>query len=806
MNKPTSFLALLASATLLLASCTNNDQTTSEDPSFAPESSQTQTSEDTTSDIASSDETTSIVDTSDEETSLPDSSDVTSEGPRSIYNSADDPLTALELAQILESHGNTSSTDYTEGYTYITGEVISSSYNSKYNSYNIYLEAGDYEVEIYSGVLDSSITGTYTADDALLGATVTAYGYARDFVSGSSHVYEIAYQSSHGFSPVITSLTWAEDAFTLDVSTLSLTVGGKGGTVTASFLNSAYTGSLTFASLDTSIATVSQNGLVATITPVSDGTTTITATGDQGYSKTVAVTVISAASLSDISAIYEGEDDDVFTVTGVIAQFTYGYSGKSNFYLVDKTDSILVYPNGKDISSLEVGNTVTVTGYKDHYQSSSDASVGTEIGYYGAVELVATSDISLVSSEVSEIPMDSIEEVRIKTLAETDFRENDLSSHIYKVKTTIVESAQTGFTNYYFYDLSMDQSMYTYSTISGSDYSWLSEYDQTSHYALIAVHSMRPRDEAWRIVPVSVGEEVSATDEDTATFALDRLEDQFLDKYTGSQTIELLSQDTKLTEATVEYACDSDYSAVIGDGTTTTLHIDGDHLETFHVTIYLTYKGIEYTRTVSITVAAASTYDTITIAEAKASAEGTEVYIQGVYVKFTANNAGLYLVDSTGIIVVNYSGLNIDDYKEGELMTFRGTVTLDFARTGIYDGHNRLSNAELLEHDGQVHEWDKSIVTGERTVSDIYNNFDVSEVQNIYKVNGYVKLNTSSSHYSNYRLYDAEGSSYLTLYCSSASQLSWLNEYDDIVQDYYLYIRDTNSSGYARVEILGIAA
>lgn len=501
----------------------------------------------------------------------------------------------------------------------------------------------------------------------------------------------------------------------------------------------------------------------------------------------------------------ETADGTEHQIYGVIAKFTYGYDGAEAFYLVDNTGSILVYASTLIAENeLNVGYTIKVQGAIDHYQSEQESSVGQEIGYYGALQLVATS-IEVVYTSVSSIPMDSVEETRIKYIAETDFREEDLTSRLFKVKATIVQDVQTGFTNYYFFDLSMDQSIYCYSKMSGSDFSWLAEYNNQSREVIIAVHSMRPRDEAWRIIPIEILDTVTISDEENATFALDRLEKQFLPTYSNSVKIELLSQDEKLLdEASVSYSTDSQYHQIVKENDKVYLSINGDQLGTFNITISLTYKSNTYSRTVTAEVIESQHFDTISVAEVMEAEEGEVVKVEGIYVKFAANTSAIYLADSTGILTVSYSSFNLEDYSEGETMVFEGTVTRDFVIDGVYEGHNRLSNATLLYHDGLNSEWDKSIVTGETTIENLYSNFTVDMIGNIYKVPGKIKLN-ETPYYSNIQIVDPDTDRYMTLYCSSANQLSWLFEYDGIVQDYYIYIRDSKSGSTARIEVIGIA-
>ncbi len=499
-----------------------------------------------------------------------------------------------------------------------------------------------------------------------------------------------------------------------------------------------------------------------------------------------------------------GEDEAQFDIYGVIAQFTYGYDGKEAFYLVDDTGSILVYADGFDISTFDIGYTVKASGSIDHYQSEQEAGVGNEIGYHGALQLVA-STIELIYDSKDEIKLDSIEDTTINEIATTNFRENDLTSKLFRVNSTIVKNEQTGFTKYYFFDLSMDESVYCYSKMSGSDFGWLDEYDGQSREVIIAIHSLRPRDEAWRIIPVQILDEVVLTDEDNVKFALDRLDNQFLPSYYGDRKIELLPYDEKLgEEGVVTYTSSSTVHSVTKEDNIDYLNIDGSSLGTFTITISLTYKNISQTRDVVIEVIDEPEYETTPISEVLAMDEGETVIVSGIYLKYTANAQGIYIADSTGILTVYYAGLDLEDYQEGETLVFEGTITKDFKIEGTYDGYNRLANATLLSSDGIVKDWDKSIVTGDTTISDLYNNFTIDMIGKIYRASGQIKVN-ETPYYSNIQIVDPDTGTYMSLYCSSASQLEWLFEYQGITQDYYIYIRDSKSGSTARIEIIDIA-
>lgn len=505
---------------------------------------------------------------------------------------------------------------------------------------------------------------------------------------------------------------------------------------------------------------------------------------------------------TDIIVAKSGQDEQEFTIQGVFAQFTYNYTGAEGGYVVDKTGSMYVY-GPEFMSEVDIGYTIRATRTIAHFVSEQEAPQAEQIGYKGLLQLKLTS-LEIIYDSISAIPMDGIKDMRIKEISETDFRYNDLTTTIVRTNATIVENVQTGFTNYYFFDLSMDQSIYCYSKMSGSDFAWLKQFDGQSKECLIAVHSMRSSDEAWRIIPIQILGDVNLSDDDNAEFALDRLEDQFLPVYQGTANVELVLHDEKLLdESIVSYTSNNEAHKINVDSDHATLMIDGDVLGQFVVTINLNYKSKDYSRDVTITVEEAPNIESLTIAEVMAMQDGQEATVEGIYVRFAANVQGIYLVDETGILTVEYVSLNIGDYKVGEKMIFKGTIQKSFAIEEVYEGHNVLINAELLYHDNMTHEWDKSIVAGEQTISNLNSNPSIDMIGKIYKVRGEI-LNYNAGYYSNMRIVDPEDGSFMSLYCSNASQLSWLMEYNETVQDFYLYIRDSKTGSSLRIEILEI--
>ena len=103
----------------------------------------------------------------------------------------------------------------TEEYT-VKGVVTSSSYNSSYSSYTIWLQSDDgttaQAFELYSVGMDSSITEDYTAANALVGKTVTCVGYIEKYVKNGNVTYEMPYLKASlsptgaAYTPTVTAV------------------------------------------------------------------------------------------------------------------------------------------------------------------------------------------------------------------------------------------------------------------------------------------------------------------------------------------------------------------------------------------------------------------------------------------------------------------------------------------------------------------------------------------------------------------------------------------------------------------------
>jgi hypothetical protein len=555
--------------------------------------------------------------------------------------------------------------------------------------------------------------------------------------------------------------------------------------------------------VDPSIDPTTDPTVEPTVDSTVDPTVDPTTEPSGGLDITIDVPTDLGVDLTTIADAKKGVKGDYFYIYGIIAQFTYGYDGKVGFYIVDNTSSMYVY-KGSGLENLKIGNAVLVNGEIDYFISQQEAGAGAEIGYLGAQQIKAD-NVEVINDKYTEIPDIGIEEKRIKELATTNFRDNDLSGTIFRVDATVTSSDVSGTAVYYFNDPSMDYSLYTYSTMGGGDFDWVKPYVGKTFEWTIAVHSLRSRDEAWRIIPIEPFMEVTISEDEKAEYALDRLAGQFADTYNTTTSIDLLNKDSKLENTTVTYASDNSAHSITTSADGYKLNIDATALGSFNITISLEYNGKTYTRIKTIEIIEKATFDGITIAEALSASEGDVVKIKGIYVRTAANVQGIYLADETGIIPVHHTAaFDPANYIVGEEMIFEGTVARDFTNSGQHPGYNKLSNATLISNDSAVHEWNTSLCSGELTIADLKSGND-DYVGKFYKVRGKVVTN-ATQHYTNKIFVDENDSNIsMALYCGNASQIAWLDEYEGQVKDAYVFIRDKKNKN-CRIEILDFVA
>lgn len=244
----------------------------------------------------------------------------------SKYGDATHPRNIADVKTIIDAASATDAASAI-GPVFIKGVVESSSYDTSYKNYSIWLQSDDGNVaksfDIERTTLDESVTGDYTAEDALRGRTIVVTGYAYKYNS-NYQLYTV-----NNVSPKLLSVADTAEAevatFSLNYSKYTLDIGKTVSLKARTYPAQAPAGTTTWATSDQSIATVSDAGLV---TAVAAGSATITATnGAKTATCTITVNEVEPAGLSKVETSLAGKN------------FTLASDSKSASY----TDGVVTY-------------------------------------------------------------------------------------------------------------------------------------------------------------------------------------------------------------------------------------------------------------------------------------------------------------------------------------------------------------------------------------------------------------------------------------------------------------------------------
>lgn len=303
------------------------------------------------------------------------------------YGTLENPLSITDAKEIIDINGTTMSSQP----LYVKGIVSSnSSYNTTYKNYDyIWLQSEDGKTsqafELYRTKLNSSITGSYSSANSLVGKEVVAYGYGK--IYGST--YELC--QSTGYTPAYAEILSLNDPEATDIALNKSSVeinAGDSTTLIATLTPSNSSSTVTWESSDESVATVT-NGVVR---GVSAGTATIFATVSDDIEAQCLVTVIGSSTVSSDELTIDLSKNNTTTATeeeiswvnsevysiscvrasGGTAANNY-YGGDSNnrtstrFY---KNSTLTITPaSGVSITSVEFN--ATTTDYASALQTSA---------------------------------------------------------------------------------------------------------------------------------------------------------------------------------------------------------------------------------------------------------------------------------------------------------------------------------------------------------------------------------------------------------------------------------------------------
>ena len=199
-----------------------------------------------------------------------------------------------------------------------------------------------------------------------------------------------------------------------------------------------------------------------------------------------------------------------------------------------------------------------------------------------------------------------------------------------------------------------------------------------------------------------------------------------------------------------------------------------------------------------------SEYTEMSIADARATSEGTKVKVDGVVARITYANgmipSGVMLVDETGSIYV-YDGDLAGRVSIGNKITIAASKTywiLDSeasnAATFGYKGCNQLESVTLIDNDGDNHDFDKSWIQ-ETTVKDILDTPVTEDITTtIFKVTALIK-EVPGSGFTNFYINDLDEKTGTYSYSQcNGSDFEWLRQYDGKVCTVYVTALNAKST------------
>ena len=477
-----------------------------------------------------------------------------------------------------------------------------------------------------------------------------------------------------------------------------------------------------------------------------------------------------------VEIVRGAEDGASVCTTGIVAKITYSYGMKpSGFILVDSTGSIYVY--GAEIAEkVKEGNRVTVSGTKTHWILEDEQSSAQKFGYLGCSQI---ENAVLKDNDNGNSAFDTswIETTTVKAIMDTPVTE-DITTKLYKVTALIKKVEGTGFTNYYINDLDGTTGSYVYTQCSGSDFSWLDEFDGKICTVYLTALNAKSSSSGcfWRFLPVKVvdeGFDVSKVDIPEHVVKYYGVP-QFQTSYSGDPAQELLttvsSELLNFSGATITYNSDKEDVATVKDGV---LHCVSPG--TTNITVTCSYNGESFSESVTITVTENEAVEHINVSTAISTEVGQTITVKGIVGPSLVNRTGFYLIDDSGIIAITTDEATMQTLNIGDKVILTGLRDKFHNGKGNHAGQTAITNCIIVANSYGGHDYCTDFFIEGKTLADIYAlDVTVDHSTSVYVVTATVEVE-ESAYYTKIKLKD--GATTVSLYCSSANQYKWLQAY-----------------------------
>lgn len=477
-----------------------------------------------------------------------------------------------------------------------------------------------------------------------------------------------------------------------------------------------------------------------------------------------------------IEIVRSAEEGAAVRTTGIVAKITYSYGMKpSGFILTDHSGSIYVY--GADIAGkVKEGNTVTVSGTKTYWILEDEESAAEKFGYLGCSQ-IENAVLEDNDNGNSPFPTDGIQKTTVKAIMDTPVSE-DITTKVYQVTALVKKVEGTGFTNYYINDLDGTTGSYVYTQCSGSDFSWLDEFDGKICTVYLTALNAKSASSGcfWRLLPIKVVDE--GFDISTVNIAEHVVKyygiPQFQASYSGDPAQELTasvsSELLNFTDAAITYSSDNEAVASVNDGVLHCLAAG-----TANITVSCTYNGESYSETVTVTVTENEVVEYIDVSTAISTEVGQTVTVKGIVGPSLVNRTGFYLIDESGIIAITTDEATMETLNIGDEVILTGLRDKFHNGKGDHAGQTAITNCTVVSNSYGDHDYCTDFFIEGKTLTDFYNlDVTVDHSTSVYVVKATVQVE-ESAYYTRIKLTD--GSTSVSLYCSSANQYKWLQSY-----------------------------